>query len=109
MQESKQLHQAIGEFRTYLKTINEKLEKVIAHQERDKCELEPVDLKLQRKLRLGFLRHKFGQKDGYTHEEICSTHKHFSDLEEMSDKCYKAGLVKRDGQYCDGTPAGVRN
>lgn len=109
MQESKQLHQALGEFRTYLKTINEKLEQIIAHQERGKREPEPVDLKLQKKLRCSLLGKKFGTKDYYTHEEICEMHKHFLDLESVYEEAYHAGLVKRDGQYCDGTPAGLRN
>jgi hypothetical protein len=113
MQESKELHQAIGfivsHLEPHLKPVIQKLEQIIAHQERARREHESIDLKLQKKLRLAYLRQKYGEKDHYTNEEICSVHEHFKQVEGFADKCYEAGLVKRDGQYVDGTPAGINN
>lgn len=106
----KAVEQAIGEFRTYFKTLDQDTKKILKNQSDGPQTLRPVDVELRDKLRLDYLIKKFGERgsfSAYTFQEKTEMYRYFCSLEKSFRRCYEAGLVQWNGWGIDGSLNGT--
>jgi hypothetical protein len=104
------VEQAIGEFRSYFKALDRDSKQIIKNQRSGFEEMRSIDVELRDRLRLDYLKKKFGEKASfleYTAEEIIEMYGYFNSLEKSFQRCYEAGLVKLNDVRIDGSLNGT--
>lgn len=91
------VEEAIGEFRSYLKALDESTKKILSNQQNNHQDLRPVDVELRNKLRFDYLKKKHGERSclsDYSMQEKIEMQGFFYALEQSFRRCYQAGLVQ---------------